>query len=157
LSRGNLNEAEEMYMKAEEMNPGNEWIRLTKRQFFPAAGAHVPVPNEGPNRYFFYGPKTRYNYYRIVTELQKRNIKVICVEYPMRPAAELRGMMKAFKGIVFVDNEKSFKESVGREGYDAFFRDRFAGHFGHCTDKGNMLLASNIAEAILKLGHDNRK
>jgi len=48
-----------------------------------------------------------------------------------------------------VDNEKMFNEGVKREGYDEYFNDCFAGDFGHCTPKGNRLLAENIAGVIL--------
>jgi hypothetical protein len=53
-------------------------------------------------------------------------------------------------GIIFVDNEAGFKEAVRKEGYSVYFRDIFGGDFGHCTKKGNWLLAENIANAILK-------
>jgi hypothetical protein len=54
------------------------------------------------------------------------------------------------KGIIFVDNEKIFKDAVARNGYRDYFRDIFGGEFGHCTEKGNRLLAENIADAILR-------
>jgi len=50
---------------------------------------------------------------------------------------------------VFVDHEKSFKDGVKIDGYDAYFVDNFEGSFGHCTYKGNRLLAENIADAII--------
>jgi len=34
--------------------------------------------------------------------------------------------------------------------YNDYFTDMFAGDFGHCTRKGNRLLAENIANVILK-------
>jgi hypothetical protein len=52
-------------------------------------------------------------------------------------------------GIVFVDNSSSFREAVKREGVPEYFVDMFGGDFGHCTRKGNMLLATNVANAIL--------
>jgi hypothetical protein len=36
------------------------------------------------------------------------------------------------------------------ESYQGYFRDMFGGDFGHCTPKGNRLLAKNIAQEILK-------
>ena len=53
-------------------------------------------------------------------------------------------------GIIFVDNEKSFKGMVSKSSYKEYFKDIFSGDFGHCTDKGNRLLAENIANVILK-------
>jgi len=49
-----------------------------------------------------------------------------------------------------VDNERIFKETVSNDGYEAYFKDAFAGDFGHCTEKGNRLLAENIANTIIK-------
>jgi hypothetical protein len=54
------------------------------------------------------------------------------------------------KGIIFVDNERIFKDAVKKEGYGAYFIDTFGGDFGHCTEKGNRLLAENIADTILR-------
>jgi len=39
---------------------------------------------------------------------------------------------------------------VKSTGYKEVFRDMFSGDFGHCTEKGNRLLAGNIAAVILK-------
>ena len=52
--------------------------------------------------------------------------------------------------IVFVDNERTFKEAVLKDGYDAYFTDHFGGDFGHCTAKGNKLIVDNVAQAILR-------
>lgn len=52
--------------------------------------------------------------------------------------------------IIFVDNEKIFKQAVKKSSYDEYFTDNFAVDFGHCTPKGNRLLAENIANVILR-------
>ena len=49
-----------------------------------------------------------------------------------------------------MDNDRSFREAVAREGYRAYFRDAFGGDFGHCTEKGNRLLEQHIAQVILE-------
>jgi hypothetical protein len=54
------------------------------------------------------------------------------------------------QGIIFVYNERVFKEALMRGRYEDYFADRFAGDFGHGTPKGNRLLAENIANTILK-------
>ena len=59
-------------------------------------------------------------------------------------------MIKKHKGVIFVDNERVFQEALKQGSYQEYFRDMFAGDFGHCTQKGNMLLAQNIADVILK-------
>ena len=62
----------------------------------------------------------------------------------------LKKMFKDSNGIIFVDNEKIFKEALKNASFKEYFMDMFAGDFGHCTPKGNKLLAKNVANAILK-------
>ena len=45
---------------------------------------------------------------------------------------------------------KIFKDALRKASYREYFNDMFAGDFGHCTPKGNRLLAENIAKVILK-------
>jgi hypothetical protein len=71
----------------------------------------------------------------------------------MRSVKPLKKLLKSDSGVIFVNNEMSFRKAVKNEGYSAYFIDLFGGDFGHCTDKGNMLLAGNIAEKILALKH----
>lgn len=97
-----------------------------------------------------YHPVTRQNYHKLKEATDKRKIRLVCVQYPMRDAAILKNIFNGQAGIIFVDNEHIFKEAVKREGYKAYFRDIFAGDFGHCTEKGNRLLADNIADSIVK-------
>jgi hypothetical protein len=59
-------------------------------------------------------------------------------------------MLEPYEGVIFVDNERVFKEALKKGEYRDYFSDTFAGDFGHCTEKGNRLLAENIANVILK-------
>jgi tetratricopeptide (TPR) repeat protein len=98
----------------------------------------------------YYNPITQQNYHRLKEIVMSRKIKLICVQYPLRSVEALRKIFKDREGIIFVDNEKIFKEAVKRNGYHTYFTDSFAGDFGHCTPEGNYLLATNIAKVILK-------
>jgi hypothetical protein len=49
-----------------------------------------------------------------------------------------------------VDNKKVFKEAVNKSNYGDYFIDILGGNAGHCTNKGNKLLAENIARVILE-------
>lgn len=100
----------------------------------------------------YYVSQTRQNYRKLKAMLDKKRIPLVCVQYPMRNIAQLRKMFDAAEDIVFVDNEKVFKDAVKLEGYGEYFIDTFAGDFGHCTPKGNRLLAENIADALQKEG-----
>ncbi|MFH0984246.1 MAG: hypothetical protein V1882_01790 [Candidatus Omnitrophota bacterium] len=78
-----------------------------------------------------------------------KGIKLVCVQYPRRSLESLRKISGKDEDVVFVDNEAVFQTAVKKEGYPTYFRDMFAGDFGHCTAKGNELLPENIADVIL--------
>src|SRR4030042_1479156 len=89
--------------------------------------------------------KTYNNYRLLQKQLAAKGIKLVSVQYPMRNIEPLKKIFKGEEDIIFVDNEKLFKEAVEKEGYNEYFTDMFGGDFGHCTPKGNRLLAENIA------------
>ena len=93
---------------------------------------------------------TIYNYRKLKEILDRKGIKLVCAQYPMRNVGPLKRIFEKDKGVIFVDNESIFKEAVKRSGYKDYFKDMFAGDFGHCTPKGNELLAQNIADVILR-------
>ncbi len=94
---------------------------------------------------------TNSNYHKFKTILDKRGIVWVCVQYPVRNLEPLKKIFQGNdKGIIFVDNEKIFRDAIKKSSYKEYFVDMFAGDFGHCTDKGNKLLAENIANVILK-------
>ena len=90
------------------------------------------------------------NYQKLRDIVQRRGIQLVCVQYPVRSVMGLKKMLGLSEGIIFVDNEMIFKKAIQREGYHAYFTDMLGGDFGHCTEKGNRLLAENIADTILK-------
>lgn len=92
-----------------------------------------------------------YRNYNLLKEIAfKKRIQLVCVQYPMRSVKPLKRMLQDDDRVIFVNNEKVFKEAVRRDGYSAYFIDIFGGDFGHCTIEGNRLLAENIAKVILK-------
>ena len=96
-------------------------------------------------------PVTQENYVRIVQAVNDYGAGMILVQYPMRDVEGLKVLLKQdldVDRLVFVDNQKTFQDRVAREGYDEYFSDRFGGDFGHCTAKGNAVLASNVARAV---------
>ncbi|MFH1622153.1 MAG: hypothetical protein ABIA97_03435, partial [Candidatus Omnitrophota bacterium] len=62
----------------------------------------------------------------------------------------LKKMFEDQEDVIFVSNERVFKEALKQASYKEYFTDMFAGDFGHCTQKGNRLLAENIANVILR-------
>jgi len=92
------------------------------------------------------------NYRRLREIVRGRGIPLICMQYPMRPLSRLEAAVGgAAPGVVFVDNEASFREGMARHGFEYYFWDQFGGNFGHATAEGNRMLAENAARAILPL------
>jgi Flp pilus assembly protein TadD len=151
---GRFSEAEKVFKKAIELNPDND----TSYRFLASLYRHNDrkelaeeyCRKASKTRSAEYCPMAVSNYQKLKEILDKRGIKLVCVQYPMRNIGPLKKIFAAYDGVVFVDNEKVFKKAVVRGGYEEYFVDMFAGDFGHCTNKGNRLLAENIANVILK-------
>ena len=91
------------------------------------------------------------NYHRLHEILERRGVQLVCMQYPMHSAEPLRRLWQGRDdGVIFVDNEHVFKDAVRRSSLQEYFADMFAGDFGHCTDKGNELLAGNIADVLTR-------
>ncbi len=152
--QGKLFEAEQLYEKATELNYENDiayraleslYKEMNNKEF--VKGYNKKADKLGSDEY---SPTAVINYHKLKEVLDKRGIGLICVQYPMRNIASLKKVFAGYYGVIFVDNEKIFKKAVSEATYWEYFRDRYAGDFGHCTDKGNRLLAENIANIILK-------
>ncbi len=75
---------------------------------------------------------------------------MVCAQYPMRSIWPLKKIFEEDNNVIFVDNEGIFREALDKASYKDYFRDMFGGDFGHCTEKGNRLLAQNIADTVLR-------
>jgi tetratricopeptide (TPR) repeat protein len=98
----------------------------------------------------YYTNETVRNYKALNSILKRRKIVLVCVQYPMRSLVPLEAIFDDKSNIFFVDNERIFKDAVMKNGFWEYFTDSFGGDFGHCKEKGNRLLAENIAKVILK-------
>jgi tetratricopeptide (TPR) repeat protein len=154
FERGKLSEAIGLLKKAIEFNPENDWAHSTLVVLNEEAGKpelaieYAKKTNELRSRYYNY--TVAGNYLKLKEILDKRGIRLVCVQYPMRNIEPLKNIFRQDEGIVFVDNESIFKQAIQRAGRKEYFVDMFGGDFGHCTEKGNQLLAQNIADTILK-------
>ena len=96
-----------------------------------------------------------YNLYKLVIKkLIDHNIKVICMQYPVRSILPLQIQLKNepyYNKITFISNEKLFKDALMKKNFRDLFVDQFAGDFGHCTDLGNTLIAKNIVNTLEKI------
>ncbi len=98
----------------------------------------------------FHHTATKINYRRLKEIVLGRGIQLVCAQYPLAPVSELIGMVGEHDGITFVDNERVFREAVQARSYEYYFFHIFPGQiFGHCTPRGNRLLAENIARALI--------
>jgi len=95
-------------------------------------------------------PVTIYNFNKIKEILDEKKIKLVIMQYPLMDAKPLKRMFSSKENIIFVDNEKIFKDRLEHSSYEEYFVDKFAGDFGHCTEKGNRLIAENIANVIFE-------
>jgi len=155
-NEGRFSEAGELFKKAIKFDPSNDQLYGRLALIYSEAGDNelfeVYAEKANSLRSGYYDITTADNYRALKQILDKRKIKLVCAQYPVRNIAPLKKIFEKDEeaGIIFVDNEKIFKDAVRKEGYKEYFTDMFAGDFGHCTGKGNRLLAENIASAILK-------
>ncbi len=99
----------------------------------------------------YYNARTKENYGRLLKALKGRKTVAVFVQYPLRDIAPLEQMIEELgvpAGTVFVENHEGFQEALEEGKYAIYFTDRFAGDFGHMTEKGKKILAENIAEKI---------
>ena len=152
--QGKLSQAESLLKKVIKMNPKNERLLAALASLYEEMGkpelAKEYMKKAHPAGFEDNAAVTVKNYRKLKDILDRKGIKLVCVQYPMRDVEPLKKIFEKDKGVIFVDNERVFKEAVKRSSYQEYFKDMFAGDFGHCTRKGNELLAQNIANVILK-------
>lgn len=105
----------------------------------------------GPEPGMYREPTTRRNLEAVARTLRRRGIPMVAMQYPRRPAAPLRELLRGLH-VVVVDNRSIFEEALKRGRYEDYFIDRFAGDFGHCTSRGSRLLAENLARTMRSNG-----
>lgn len=150
---GKFDEAESWFKKCITLQPGRYKPYALLAEFSRQTGKYnlAIEYQKGADRLTAdYPARTIQNYLKVKEILDGKNIRFVCAQYPMRSIQPLKGIFRGTKGIVFVDNEKIFKNAVKESGYAAYFTDMFGGDFGHCTQKGNHLLAANIAGVIAR-------
>ena len=145
-------EAEKLYKKLMEDKPdraceGLAGIYRKQGKIDMAREYEEKAKEYGPGNYV---PTTKRNYRKLKDILDKRGIKLVCTQYPLSSVEPLKEIFVDREGIIFVDNEGSFKKAMRGREYDEYFTDRCYVNFGHATEKGNRLLAENIANEIIK-------
>lgn len=97
-----------------------------------------------------------FNYNYIINAVYKHNNKatMMVMQYPMLSLENLKEQLNNsyyYDRLIFVDNEENFKKALKTYKTENLFKDLFAVQFGHCTYKGNRLIAKNVASKILSL------
>jgi tetratricopeptide (TPR) repeat protein len=150
---GEFRKAEEMYKKAIKINPDNLWIYTSllrnyenqnkSRSEFGLRGIKVEKKNIST---------TYYHYKLLYKTLSNQGIKLVVMQYPLRDIQEFKNFFseEQQKDIIFVENRDNFEKVLENASYEDLFIDRFAGDFGHCTVRGNKLIAENVADILLE-------
>ncbi len=164
MLRKDFEQAEAMYQKALQLDPEDSfiWSGLAVLSEQKGSAAEAESHRQRARQYRTmenYQEVTTINYLKIKNKVQKRGIQLVAVQYPLRKLEPLKELLNNDPSVIFVSNEATFKEAVAKGGYSEYFRDIFAGDFGHCNDKGNQLLAHNIATGISDsiFGHQRKK
>ncbi len=95
-------------------------------------------------------PNSLRGYRKLRDVVLGRGIKLVCMQYPRCPVADLEKVFGKKAGIRYVENVANFEKALETHEVKEIFRDLFFGNFGHCTDLGNRLIAENLADAILR-------
>jgi tetratricopeptide (TPR) repeat protein len=147
-------EAEQIFKKAIKLDPQSEYaiggLIIVYSEMGKKDLAREYIKKLSSLRLGYYNPNTMKNYCKLKEILEQRKIQLVCVQYPACNILPLKIIFREDEDIILVDNEELFKEAVKKEGFSVYFRDMFAGNFGHCTEKGNRLLAKNIANVLLR-------
>ncbi len=91
---------------------------------------------------------TRLHYGRIVDRLLDEGVTVIAMQYPVLPLDRLRQLLGYRDDVIYLENRTQFDRDLELHGYPVLFSDRFAGAFGHLTERGNLLVAANVAATV---------
>jgi len=154
LEQEKYDKAEEILKKAIEQNPKNDIAYSELALLYETMGKNKLAQEYHQKAEAIRLQRanliTRPNYQELKRKLDKRGIKLVCVQYPMRSVELLKKTLEPYKDVVFVDNEKLFKDAIKQGNYDEYFLDTRYIDFGHCTPKGFEMLAANIADVILK-------
>lgn len=148
------NKIEKMIKKSLEINSNNDRACGVLAYYYKGIGkeslSEEYFQKANKARLGFYNSRTKQNYQKMWEILKNKGVKLVCVQYPVRNVESIKRLFEDKEDIVFVDNEKVFKEALIGVRYKEYFTDIFGGDFGHCTPEGNRLLAQNIADVVLR-------
>ncbi len=148
-----FSEAEEALQRNLDMAGDFFWLYDKMANCYEAAGK-----KEMAERYFrkaraienIQNSGKAWAYDTVITTAKAKGIEMICAQYALSKAEDLKDILNGHEDIPIIDNKGIFEKALEEGNYEEYFTDKFASHFGHCTKKGNRLLAENIAKTVLK-------
>jgi tetratricopeptide (TPR) repeat protein len=143
-------QAEELFKRLIELTPENDMGYRGLVALYEEMGRLNLAKDYANKADSLCNPIPRNNYRRLKEVLNQRGVKFICMQYPVRSVKPLKDLFKGEDGVIFVDNEKIFKDALKKGNSKDYFTDMFGGDFGHCTRTGNRIIAENVADVILK-------
>ncbi|MCA9400824.1 MAG: tetratricopeptide repeat protein [Candidatus Omnitrophica bacterium] len=153
LNQQKFTQARDALMKAVALEPDNDQAYNAALYAFQGLNDQTGFRNMQAKREQVLlnrnNPVTRQSFQKLHALARQNGIPLVIVQYPMLPVEPLKRMFLEPNHVLFVDNQEVFKNAVQTEGFNAVFTDNFAGTFGHCTPRGNRILAENIAELIV--------
>jgi len=154
MAAGRIKDIDVVHKKALEVNPDNDHLYGMIGIYYLEAGdkktADQYFAKANRIREKFYNPESALNYQNLRNTLARRGITLVAMQYPMREVTLLKRILGYSTNILFIDNQEIFLHAIMAGSYDEYFTDKFGGDFGHCTEKGDRLLAENAANAIIE-------
>ncbi|HBA60498.1 MAG TPA: hypothetical protein DCZ92_06720 [Elusimicrobia bacterium] len=151
ISRREFKKAEDLMREALELDPYNEKVQGALAAVYTESGrpelARKHAARLSSTRGMFTAT-TRANFAELRRALKSRGIRLAVMQYPLCDPAPLRALFEDAGDIIFIDNDRAFRKAVREKGYTYYFKDMFAGNFGHCTGPGNDLIAESAADAL---------
>lgn len=153
---------EDIYRRGMELNPihyrSYGALALYYQQLGKEKLAEEYYEKANELRLMYYNKITTQNYRTLKKKLDEWGVQLVCVQYPNRSIEPLKKMLEGETGgVIFVDNEKTFRRALSNTDIREYFMDVFGGDFGHCTIKGNKLLAENIADVLIQECFDRKR
>jgi len=156
LDQGDMEKAEEIFNEVYRINPRGLQIvyyeignRYEEQGIFEEANKMYKKSTAIKLGHF--NPDTQENYQKLYEMVNGRDITIIAMQYPTLDLEEVKDMLDETEGIIFVENTQNFENALSNATFEDFFVDRIRGlSFGHTTIRGNILIAENVANVILK-------
>jgi tetratricopeptide (TPR) repeat protein len=96
--------------------------------------------------HFFSGTVHNINLMKNIVEQYKSSF--VAMQYPVRSIEHLKNIITNDDKVIYVDNGPVFRDALYDGYWHEYFFDNFGGDFGHCTPKGNRLIARNVAKTL---------